>query len=314
MRVVPPITINDARLVSSSAAEPTAGSPSTESVWNSGATYGLGALVISTSTHRQYESLQAANTNNPLPVLPETETAWWIDVGATNKWAMFDLNRNTQTESASPLTVVISPGERINSVGLSRLEGTSLTITMDSAAGSPSVNYYTHTEQLVVRDALVENWFDWFFGAFISKTEVARFDLPPFASSQLTVSIVNTGGPAACGGLVIGRAKHIGQAQRDAQLDLLQFSVITRDPFGEATLIPRRSIPTAEHRILIPAGSVQAVYDLLVSLDAVPALWSAADDADHVLFAPLLIFGIYRNASFKAADPDSELSLKLEEI
>ena len=313
MRVVPPILIDDSKLVSSSAAEPTAGSPSTESVWNSGATYALGAIVISTSTHRTYESLQAANLNNPLPVLPETSTAWWLDMGPTNKWAMFDLYRNTQTISPSPLVVVVSPGDRINAVGLSRLNGTSLTISLD-AVGSPAVNYYTHSEQLVVRDALVDNWFDWFFGAFISKTELAQFDLPPFASAKLTVTITNTGGPSACGGMVIGTAKTIGQAQRDAQLDLLQFSVITRDLFGEATLIPRRSIPTAQYRLLLPAGSVQSVYDLLAGLDAVPALYSAAEDTEHVLFAPLLIFGIYRSVSFKVADPDSELDLKIEAI
>lgn len=314
MRVVPPLAITTAMLNASTADEPMVGSPATESIYAAGTTYALGDQVISTATHRKYESLQAANVGHPLPVLPETTTAWWLDIGATNRWAMFDLSRSTQTETVSPLEVIITPGERISAVGVNRIEGTAISISLDSSIGSPSTNYYFHSEQLVVRNALVENWYDWFFGEFAVKTEVARFDIPPFASGVLTVAITNTGGDAKCGGLVIGTSKYLGEAQRDAQLDLVQFSVIDRDPFGEATLTPRRSIPTAEHRVLLDAERVRDVYYLLVDLDAVPALWSAADDADHVLFAPLLIFGIYRNASFKAADPDCELALKLEEI
>jgi hypothetical protein len=313
VKVVPPIEITDANLVSSTAVEPMSGSPSTESVYNSAATYGLGAEVISTVYHRKYESLQAANVGKPLPVPPETETDWWLDIGPTNKWAMFDLERNTQTDSASPLTVVISLGtNRPNSIGLLKIEGTSVSISLNSAIGSPAVNYYQHSESLSFRD--VRNWYDYFFEAFTTKTEVAKFDLPPYLNTYLTITITNTAGNAKCGGIVIGTAEEIGEVQRDAQFDLVQFSVIERDTFGNATLIPRRSIPTKEHRIRIEAVNVDAVIEVLVAVDAVPALWSAIDDSDNVLFKPLLTLGIYRNARFRLADPDCELTLKLEEI
>lgn len=312
MKVIPPIEIVDALLLSSTATEPAPGSPSTESVYNAAATYGLGAEVVSTVYHRKFESLQAGNIGRSLPVPPETETDWWIDVGPTNKWAMFDLYRSTQTESPSPLTVVISPGERINAIGLLKLDATSIRISLDSAVGSPSVNYYTHIEDLSTRD--VRNWYDWFFEPFTQKTEVVRFDVPAYINAILTVTITNTGGEAACGALVIGSAEDLGTAQRDAEFEMVQYSQITRDAFGNATLTPRRSIPTTEQKLLIDAVNVSAVAEVLELLDAVPALYSALDDTDHDLFKPMLILGIYRNARFKLGDPTCELQLKLEEI
>ena len=83
----------------------------TETAYNPATTYALGDTVYSAAAHRCYESLAAGNLGNPLPVLPETETTKWIDVGPTNRWAMFDLSRNTQTVAASPLTVVVAPAE-----------------------------------------------------------------------------------------------------------------------------------------------------------------------------------------------------------
>jgi hypothetical protein len=309
---VPPIEITDANLVSSTVTEPAPGSPSTESVYNVSATYGEGAEVISTVYHRKYESLQAGNTGRALPVPPETETEWWLDIGPTNKFAMFDLYRNTQTESDSEITVVIAPDELINSVGLLKLDATSVRIRLDSAVGSPGLSYYDYTEDLSTRD--VRNWYDYYYEPFTQKTEVARFDVPPFLDAYLTITITNTGGPVKCGGVVIGSAEDIGEAQRDAQFDLVQYSTIERDSFGNATLVPRRAIPTTEQRLLIDAVNVDAVIGILTLLDAVPALWSALDDSDNVLFKPLLILGIYRKASFRLGNPDCELLLKLEEI
>lgn len=57
MRVIVPVTPT---LISSTVPGPDAG----EAVYNAGTTYALGATAISTSMHRVYESLQAANTDN----------------------------------------------------------------------------------------------------------------------------------------------------------------------------------------------------------------------------------------------------------
>lgn len=313
MKVVPPVDISDAEMVSSTLSEPAPGSPSTENVWNAAATYALGAEVISTTYHRKYESLQAANLNKQLPVPPETETDWWIDVGPTNKWAMFDLYRNTQSSGTSPITVKISPGVRINCVGLLGLDATSITISLDSAVGSPSVNYYHYTEDLTTRE--IDDWYEYFYSEFGYKTDVVRFDVPPQAPPAiLTITITHTDGTAAIGGVVVGTAKYLGETQRDTDFQFLSFSIIERDTFGNATLTPRRAIPTTDQTIKLDKELVPGAVEIIRMLDAAPALWSSLDDDDHSLFQPTLILGIYRDARFILGDPDCELRLKVEEI
>src|SRR3990170_7159070 len=123
MNVIPPLTITDARLISSTVSEPDAGSPSTEPVYNAGTTYGLGDIAISTTTHLKYESLAAGNIGNAL-----TDTTKWLELGPTNKWAMFDLLRSTATSAAASLSVVIAPGTRIDSLALLGLVGDTVTV------------------------------------------------------------------------------------------------------------------------------------------------------------------------------------------
>lgn len=313
MKVIPPVTIGDSELVSSTLTEPAAGSPSTESVWSAAATYALGDEAISTTQHRKYESLQAANLNKPLPVLPETETDWWLDIGPTNKWAMFDLYRNTQSSGASPITVKIAAGERVNSVGLLGLDATSVTISLDSAVGSPSINYYYHTEDLSTRD--VDNWYEYYYSPFLHKTNVLRFDVPPYAPpSILTITVTNTAGTSSVGGVVVGSAQYLGETQRDADFQFLSFSLIERDAFGNANLVPRRAIPTTDQTILLDKEMVPGAAQTIRDLDAVPALWSSLDEDGDALFEPMLILGIYRDARFILGTPDCQLRLRVEEI
>lgn len=314
MRVIPPISIVDALLTSSSESEPQAGSPSTENVWSAAATYGLGAEVIETTYHRKYESLQAANINHALPDYgaDETANAWWIDIGPTNKWAMFDLLRNTKTEAAgATITVVLAPGERINALAALGLEATNITVSMDSI-GSPTENYYSADEDLDKREVL--DWYDYFFEAFVYREAVAFFDLPPYSDARLTVTITNTQGDAACGALVIGSAQILGETQQQAESDALNFSSVTRDAFGNATMVQRRTIPKTVQEVICDKGAVNAARDLRTALNAVPAVWSALEDSDADFFEALLILGFYRRFTIRLEDPWCRIVLELEEV
>ena len=83
--------------------------------WSVGTTYALGDRVILAATHRIYESLQASNTGNSPTALA---SAFWIDAGPTNRWAVFDTSVSTQTVQASNITYTLIPNEAINSIGI----------------------------------------------------------------------------------------------------------------------------------------------------------------------------------------------------
>lgn len=105
----------------------------TETAYDPGKTdYAAGETC--SANHRVYESRVTQEAANPLPVLPETETEFWMDIGPTMRYAMFDLSRNTQTVGPSPLTAVVQPGVRFNTAGLTGMKGNTLLIKVTSAS------------------------------------------------------------------------------------------------------------------------------------------------------------------------------------
>ena len=196
---------------------------------------GSGTHTATTFVHRVFESLQASNTGH-YPTLAASST-WWVDVGPSNKWAMFDLLRNTGTTQASPLTVVITPGERVDSLALVGLVADSVTVSVTVSA----VEVYSQTINLSTRNVL--NWYDYFFAPFTFRTALALFDLPPYVNGVITVTMTRAAGAVTCGGLITGLSTYLGITLGQALSDALNFSRIERDDFGNTTLVPRRSVP-----------------------------------------------------------------------
>lgn len=301
MRVIPPLTITAAQLTSTTCAEPHA----TETAYNAGTTYAIGNEVVVAADHRTYKSLQAGNVGHA----PISSPTWWLDVGATNRYRMFDLLRNTQTEQASPLTVVITPGVRCNSIALLGLVGDSVTVSITSGGST----VYTFTQNLSTREVL--DWYDYFFLPFSTMPSVVLFDLPPYTNAIITVAITRASGNVKCGGLVLGSYVYIGDVQYDAESDALNFSTVDRSTFGDSVLIPRRTVPKTNQTILCKKDRVDKVRDLRTAMNAVPAVWSGLDDSTDGYSEALLILGYYRRFTINIVHPEHALiTLELEEV
>lgn len=282
----------------------------TEAAYSAGTTYALGDTV--SANQRRYESLAAANLANPLPVLPETETDKWIDIGPTNKWAMFDSSSNTQTAWASPLTVVIAPSARVNTIGITGLAANSITVTATSVFGG-GVVYGPKTTDLNIRN--VANGYDYAFNAFLTQPSLAYFDLPPYSDIVITVTISATSGNVKCGAIIIGTYVYLGEAQYGAKGDALNFSTVDRDIYGNATLVPRRSVPKVNTTLLVDSAHVNAIRTARTNLNAVPSLWSGLDDGSSDLFDMLLVMGVYKTFEIEATHyGKNTVTLEIEEI
>ena len=291
----------------------------TETAYNSSSTYGLGDTASSSTSHRVYESLAADNVGNPLPVLPETTTTKWLDVGPTNRFAMFDLFRNTQTVSASPLTVVIAPGERVNTLGLAGLVANQVQISATSVLGGgtvyPSEHSASPTGIFNLNTRIVNNGYDYCFETFTTLPSMAIFDLPPFSDIIITVTISAGSGNVKVGSLVVGTYIYIGNIQYGATNDGMNFSTVTRDAWGNATLVPRRTIPKTEQTLIIPGNRINRCKEARVLLNAVPALWTGLDDNASSWFDMLTILGIYTRFQIgQLNNSRAEINLSLEEI
>lgn len=302
MRAIPPLSITGAMLTSSTVAEPSAG----ETAWNAATNYSVGTQAIRTTTHRIYQNLIAGVD----ATTPETAPTRWLDVGPTNRWAMFDALRNSATTATTSMTIVITPGQRVDSIALMGVVGETVTISMTS--GGPTV--YSATDTLTQRNTL--SWTNYFFGTFKYAGSAVHFDLPQYTNGIITVTISRTSGTVSCGALVLGQSVYMGTVLSQAKSEALNFSTVTRDAFGNATLVPRRTIPATTSTLHITTNMIDALRDLRALGNATPLVWSGLDDkTQNPCFDSLLVLGIYKEFSISMENTGyGTVQLSLEEI
>lgn len=265
-----------------------------------------GTHTATAHVHRTFESVQASNTGHPPAI---DDGTWWIDVGPSNRWAMFDILRNTQTVAASPLVVTVSPGQRVDAIGLVGVVADEVTI--DVMVDGETV--YTYTQNLLTRPTV--GWYSYFFGEFRQIGEVARTDLPPYTNAQITVTLTRAHGDVRCGGVVIGRRIYIGDVAWSPESDALNFSIIDRDPFGGSILVRRRSVPKTTQTLRCTKAMVNRVIQAREDLNAVPALWLGLNDPTDGYFSALAILGVYKRWLITIDVPDyAQQQLELEEV
>ncbi|HSV81495.1 MAG TPA: hypothetical protein VLK85_20045 [Ramlibacter sp.] len=282
----------------------------TEAAYSAGVIYGLGDTV--SNGGRVYESLAAANEANALPVPPATQTVWWKDVGPTNRHAMFDFDRNSQTVTSSPQTVVVAPGERINTIGFTGMSGTTLVVSATSVFGGGLI-LGPITVNLITREVL--DGYDYCFEPFSTRPSHVVFDVPPLSDIIVAATISSPTGNVKCGSMVMGRSVVIGKMKPRAKNVGKNLSTIARTVGGAATLTRRRNIPTTRQTLIAPKSWINKLLALKERLNGVPALYTGQDDAESPWFEMFLILGIYNIFDIEASGSvDVTVDVGLEEI
>jgi hypothetical protein len=314
MKVIPPISITSS-MFTSTVSEPSAG----ETAWVSGSGYAVGARVIRTSTHRVYECIatvtaaSAASTTTPEASVTSI-TPYWADAGPTNKYAMFDLYRNSATvPGTTAMSVVCTPGQRIDSVAIMGMSNVQqIRISATSVSGGGSV-YDTGYVSLNKRNTV--GWYTYFFSRIRYADIFVKFDLPPYTDIIVTIEFIGASNMYV-GGVILGMSEWLGYIQRKPSLDTLNFSKVERDAFGNATMVPRRNVPKTNQTLFLENTYLSRVLEVKESLNAVPALWCGVDDiGDSPYFEQLMIVGFYRTFSVDIDNPLGVfITLELEEL
>jgi hypothetical protein len=279
-----------------------------EVVYNAGTTYTAAANQIVSYSRRLYLSLQVANTGHT----PDVSPTWWKDIGPTNKWAMFDMKNNAETAApGGTLTVVLTPGVRINSIGMIGVIADQVTINITSGG----VNVYSRTVSFVTRDGIIDAY-TYCFNPFQQIDAACFFDLPPITNNVITLVFTRSQGNIIVQALAVGMYVFAGNFQYDdATDDADNYSTITRDDFGNATLVPKRTVPKVSGSLRVPAANMKAVRLLRETLNAVPAIWCGLDDITDYYFPSLILLGVYQEFSIGLKYTNvAVISLQLEGI
>lgn len=292
MKLVRPAVINDATLVSSNADE-------SVPLWTSATTYALGDQARDDTTHRIYESVSAGNLNHAV-----SDAAWWLDVGPTNRWAMFDAVNGTATVGAVGLDVSIRPEGRVDSIGLLNVDAASARIIItDDDDGV----IYDETHSLTSGSGVVD-WYAYFYEPIVRKTALVLSGLPLYAAPLVRIILDAAGDPVSLGTLIVGQAKTLGQTQLGAKVGIKDFSRKETDDFGVFTVVERAFSDRGSFTIAVEPGLSDEVKRLLALYRAQPVLYIGSSSYDATA-----IFGFWREFNVDLQYPTLHLcSLEIE--
>jgi len=297
MKLLRPVTITEPMLVSSTVPE------ADHAAWAIGTTYAKAARVI--KGHRIWESLLDGNTGHD----PETDTSDppnWLLVSSTNRWRMFDSTVNSLTTATGSIVVELQAGTFLNAVAGIELVGQTMKVELLDGA----TVVYSSTQSIDVSP--VNDWYDYFFAPFEFAPVLLFEGVPSYLNGTLRITI--TGAQVSCGGLVIGQIHGLGETLQGASAGITDYSRKTTNPFGVTELVERPWTKRASLRFLLDARGMHRLQLLLASVRATLCLW-VGEESDPLLFAPLVIYGNYRDFSIDVPGRiRSYCSLELEGV
>jgi hypothetical protein len=220
---------------------------------------------------------------------------------------MFDGQVSTTTTSSSPLVVTIETGI-VNSVALIGLVGSSVTIEVSDGGASPPV--YSRTVGL--DGTILLDWYMYFFEPFVQLGEVVLTDLPPYLNAEVTMTLTS-GGSVAIGELIFGTVYTLGAygTEQGATVGIIDYSRKDTDPDTGVTTFTRRAFSKRmSGSFLVDNTQINGVQRILADIRAVPSVFIGSEES---IYAPLVVYGFYRDFSIDIAYPTrSQCRLEVE--
>lgn len=293
MRLLIPFTVQDANLISTSIAE------DDYAVWNIATAYTTGDRVISTVTHRIYEALQ-----NITGVDPTTDTAdppFWLNIGATNRWKAFDKKISdpvTVADGVNTITYELGAfGIPSNSVTLFGLKGREVGLVVTDATDGEVYNQ----EISLIDNALVNDWFTYFFEPARVKSEAIFEGIPPYANATYDITLTDdTVNEPELGQIVLGQEYTMGTTSYGTSVSIEDFSRKERDAFGNAILVERPFAKLVDFDFVINTNEVRRTSILLETVRATPAVYYAGPNTEQF---GTTIYGFFRSFSINLDGP-----------
>ena len=251
--------------------------------------------------------------NNQGNYPPNDITNWqsldyWKDLGATNRWAMFDEYVLTQTIDTNKIEIVIS-FPNCNGFALFGLYAKSIEWYLYDGD-------YTNPDNLVVSGSIdnleepVSNWYEYFFEEISWKQDVFIGDLPKYANGQLKV-IINPFDIVKCGLFTCGKARHFGETLFGSRLGIIDFSKKEVDNKGNATLEQGNFVKEVECDIWIYTKALDIIRKELASVRATPTVFSFNNK--NISFDSLIVYGFYKDFDILLSNPMySKCSIRVE--
>ena len=296
MKIIRPLAITDAVLIGSNVPE------DDHPAYIPGATYALGArvVVIDPDVHLVYESLQAGNAGHAPAASPD----YWVKVGPTNRWRMFDTSITSQAEHPDAISVALATTGITNGMALLNIDCTGIHVqAVDATLGV----VYEKTINPALNSGITD-LYSYFTEPITRITEMALTDLPAYSNMRLNITLSNVGRTVRCGGVVVGQVRKMGDLQYGAKIGIADYSIKTRDQFGNFDVVERAFSNKATWSLWIESRDVDLIKRLLSQYRATPIVYIGAE-----MYGATIVYGFYKDFSIDISYPTySVCSLELE--
>gem|GEM_PF-4495402 len=282
MYLVQPIKLTPARLISTTAPEPTP-------AWVSGTAYAVDDAVLHTSPKTGllhiWTSLMTANN-----ATPGTDPTKWLDKGAGNRHAVLDAYNSSQTTGTGPLVMEVLPGSVFTTLALFNLTCSSVRVEMIDSGGATLFDETKGTDK-----RQTASWSEYYFLGFGARLTQAIFTDMPFATSaKLRITIDGTG-TVGVGRMVVGRKQVLGCVEYGVQPYITDYSRKEWDPdFGDYEWVVRDYSRGFRGTVHIDNAQLNRVWSTLISVRAVPTLWVGSEDEQFS--ETLVTLGVMKDA------------------
>ena len=274
----------------------------------SGSTYAIGDKVVYSGSLWKAKvsgTLGIPSTSNTAEwerIVADYTKAMWVDVGPSNRYAMFDDQVSTATVSSSPLTIVLETGF-INSLALVGLAGANVSIVAQTGA------IETYNESFALDATIITDWYQYYYEEATPISEVVVNGIPPYSQTRVTITVTG-GGQVAIGNIAFGTSYTLGETEYGATAGITDYSTKETDEFGTTTFVRRDFAKRMSAKLMLDNVQLRKVQNILSDLRATPCVWTGTDDETY---APLVVYGFYREFSLEIAYPTkSYCSLDIE--
>jgi hypothetical protein len=292
--IIKPVPITAAMLTATNVPETDA------PAWTAG-TYTLGTQRI--YEHRVYEVIVASTTARPdigAAAIPPS----WLDLGATNRFKMFDQIINTQTVYAAEIDVDITPAAIVNAAAFFGLSGNEITLTVtDPLEGV----VYTETRSLQ-DNTLIIDWYPYFFEEISYLSDMVFLNLPAYGSATLNAVIDNGVSDATVGEVVIGKQRTLGVTNFGTDVSIQDYSVKSTDEFGNTIIVQRAFAKRADYDVTVETSTVAAVQKSLADIRTTPTVFVGDENRPETV-----VYGFYKQFNIVLSTPSiSDCSIEVE--
>ena len=295
MRVIKSIETTDAILTYSNILE------DEHPFWGDDTSYNALDRVI--YEHKIYERIVAGTTPTP----PNLDQSNWLDLGATNKYRMFDNIISSVSSRVGGIQFTLTPNQVVNSIALLNVNASTVRVVMNDPVEGV---VYDQTRELR-SSSEVTDYFSYFFAPLVSLTDLNTavfLDLPSKPTSTITVYIISGAALVEVGEVVYGIQSIIGRTNYGTSIGIKSYSRKDIDEFGKVTVVKRKNSKYCEYDVDIDNTNLVFVQRLFQDIDSVPCVFIGNSDMDV-----LIVYGFYNDFKTTIAYPTvSKCTLRVE--